>query len=151
MARQPKDGFIKRQIKERGVNFLQTKTPDMLANDTVRVFRDMTYGNFDPATEGPYLKDPLFNEICLNVSNGKMFYYQTIVYGLDMYLNHLKATNAFVSGMEHIYVMNVNSLKAWSLINSACLQLRSNPDYVGVLTALVNQLMPLRGSIYSNK
>lgn len=151
MARQQRDGFIKRQIKDRGVNFLQTKTPEMLTNDTVRIFRDMTYGNFDPATEGPYLKDPMFNQICVNVSNGKMLYFQTIVCALDMYLGHLKTTNSFIAGMDDIYVMNVNSLKAWTLINQACLQLRSNPDYVGVLTALINQLMPLRGSIYSNR
>lgn len=151
MARQPREGYIKKQIRERGVNFIQTKTPAMLSGDVVRIFRDMSFGNFDPSVEGPYLKDPMLNETCINVANGKIMYYQTIVAALDMYLAQLKSTNTFVPGMEHIYVMNMNSLKAWSLIYNACVQLKSNPDYVGTLIALMNQLVPLKGSIYSNK
>lgn len=146
--RKQRDNYFKQQIKRFGVNFLQSKTAEDMKFDCVRMFRDIGAGNIDIESEGRYLTDAMFLSVCTNVANSKVFYYQTIASALEMLNSQLMSMSGSIPPETYAVYSDIsNSLKAWQLILNACGYLRMNPDYVGIITTLVNQLKPLRKNI----
>lgn len=146
--RKQRDNYFKQQIKRLGPNFLECKTSEELAYDSMRIFRDIASGNIDVNTEAVYLTNPKLLPICTTVAHSKVFYYQTLAIGLDMLNNNYSAMVGVIPKETYdVYNHVTNCLKAWQLIENACNYLRISPDYKGVVLTLVSNLKPLRRNI----
>lgn len=142
--RQQRDNYFKMQIKRFGVNFLQSKTSKDMQRDCVRIVKDIVHGNIELASEGRYLTDPNLLVNCINVANSKKYYYETIVFALERLSSELQSTGGYNPAIQDIIRINKCNLEVWSISLNAFLYLQMNPDYVGILTTMVNQLSGYR-------
>lgn len=138
--RQQRDNYFKMQIKRFGPNFLLSKTSRDMQRDCVRMVKDIVHGNIEIETEGKYLTDPNFLVNCINVANSKVYYYQTIVSGLNLLSTNLSSTGNCDPMIQDVIRINQSNLEVWNYTLNAFLYLQMSPDYVGILTTLVNQL-----------
>lgn len=144
-----KDNYFKQQIKRFGPNFLDfKKSKDFNNYDCKRIFNDLASGNIDINTEAVYLTDPRISEPCISIARSKVFYYQTIVMGMEMLIANYNSMYGIIPENTYaVYNHVTNALKAWQLIENAFNYFKVSPDYKSVVITLISNLKPLRGNI----
>lgn len=78
------NSYFARNIREKGVDFLNYISPRELTNDALKVFREIARGQVDLHQYGEYFLNPQFLECCLQAAYNKYSFSSISHTGVDM-------------------------------------------------------------------